>query len=55
MAPNEAIAILAIWILFLLVIMGLTIVKIILFSRPGTEGPNSYGPDPIMIITTESK
>lgn len=27
------------------------IIKIILFSKPGTEGPNDYGPDPIRIIS----
>lgn len=27
-----------------------TIIKIILFCKPGTEGPNQYGPDPIRVI-----
>ncbi|MBR5707405.1 MAG: DUF805 domain-containing protein [Bacteroidaceae bacterium] len=55
LSPNEAVGILAPWLLCMLFLIGIIIVKIVLFSRPGTEGPNSYGPDPIKIITTESK
>ena len=47
MTPNAAAAILAPWLLFLFFLIGITIVKIVLFSHPGTSGPNSYGPDPI--------
>ena len=38
---------------FALVIGKITIliIKVILFSRPGTEGPNDFGPDPIRIIS----
>ena len=50
LSPNEAAGILVPWILFSLFIIGILIVKIILFSRPGTEGPNSYGPDPIKYL-----
>ena len=32
-----------------------TIIRTVLFCKPGTEGPNTYGPDPIRIITAESK
>ena len=32
-----------------------TIIRVVLFCKPGTEGPNSYGPDPIKSITTENK
>lgn len=36
--------------LVLLLSLGLLIFKVVLFCRPGTEGPNTYGPDPIKII-----
>jgi uncharacterized membrane protein YhaH (DUF805 family) len=39
---------------FLALVMGkitILIIKIILFSKPGTEGPNDFGPDPIRIIS----
>ena len=55
LSPNEAVGIIVPWLFYILFLLGITIVKIALFSRPGTEGPNSYGPDPIKIITTESK
>ena len=50
MTPNAAVGILAPWLLFLFFLIGITIVKIVLFSHPGTSGPNSYGPDPICEI-----
>lgn len=47
----EAFAGIAITILlFLLFLLGILAVKIILFCKPGTEGPNQYGPDPIRVI-----
>ena len=30
-----------------------TIIRTVLFCKPGTEGPNTYGPDPIKIISTD--
>lgn len=39
------------FIFTLLVSKAVVIIKIILFTKPGTEGPNSFGPDPVRIIT----
>ena len=41
--------------LILFMNLGLVIFKLILFCRPGTEGPNSYGPDPIKIIPNSNE
>ena len=38
-----------------LFILTTLIIKIILYCKPGTEGPNSYGPDPIRIIREPEK
>ena len=47
----EAFAGIAVTIIFVLFFfLGITAVKIILFCKAGTEGPNQYGPDPIRII-----
>ena len=35
---------------FLFFVLGILVVKIVLFCKPGTEGPNQYGPDPIRVI-----
>ena len=32
-----------------------TIIRVVLFCKPGTEGPNTYGPDPIRIISQSDK
>ena len=32
-----------------------TIIRIVMFCKTGTEGPNQYGPDPIRIISTSDK
>jgi len=32
-----------------------TIIRIVLFCKSGTEGPNTYGPDPIRIISPSDK
>ena len=29
--------------------MALFILRIVLLTRPGTEGPNNYGADPIIV------
>ena len=47
LSPSEAVGILAPWLLLMFFLIGMMIVKIVLFSHPGTSGPNSYGPDPI--------
>jgi uncharacterized membrane protein YhaH (DUF805 family) len=39
----------------LLFILITLIIKIVLYCKPGTEGPNSYGPDPIRIIREPEK
>lgn len=45
------------FMLVLLLAKAVLIIKILLFTKPGTEGPNSYGPDPVRIIPepTEEK
>lgn len=40
----------AILFFFWFFVLGILIANIIVFSKPGTEGPNAYGPDPIRII-----
>ena len=37
-------------LLILLFFIGILVVKLVLFCKPGTEGPNQYGPDPIRVI-----
>ena len=37
-------------LLVLLFFIGILVVKLVLFCKPGTEGPNQYGPDPIRVI-----
>jgi uncharacterized membrane protein YhaH (DUF805 family) len=32
-----------------------SVIWIVLLSKPGTEGPNQYGPDPIRIINSSDK
>ena len=54
-SPAFAAGVLKTVILYILIMMSILITKIILYCRPGTEGPNTYGPDPIRIITTENK
>lgn len=39
----------------LMFLMTTLIIKIVLYCKPGTEGPNSYGPDPIRIIREPEK
>ena len=55
--PNpEALAgLLVTGILMLIFCLSVSIIKIVLFCKPGTEGPNQYGPDPIRIISTSDK
>ena len=40
-------------IMILFIILVILIVGVILLCRPGTEGPNTYGPDPIRSIPKE--
>ena len=54
-SPVFAAGILKTVILFMFIELAFIITKIVLYCRPGTEGPNTYGPDPIKIITTENK
>lgn len=49
-APNEVVEILSTFIIIFLLTIAIDIIKIVLYCKPGTEGPNSYGPDPIRII-----
>ena len=35
--------------------LGVVIASIIVFSLRGTEGPNTYGPDPIRVISTDGE
>lgn len=37
-------------LLILFFFIGILVVKLVLFCKPGTEGPNQYGPDPIRVI-----
>lgn len=56
MQPKEAMDVLAalVPILFSLIIcLGAVIAGIIICCKPGTNGPNSYGPDPIRYISME--
>lgn len=39
------------FIFMLLLSKAVIIIRIILFTKPGTEGPNSFGPDPVRIIS----
>ena len=50
LSPNEMAGIVAPMILFMLFWKAILIIRIVLFCKAGTEGPNSYGPDPIRII-----
>jgi uncharacterized membrane protein YhaH (DUF805 family) len=45
------------FIFMVLLSKAVIIIRIILFTKPGTEGPNSFGPDPVRIIpdSTESE
>lgn len=47
---SNDIGFLAAFFTFLIVNQIVLIVKIVVFSKVGTEGPNSYGPDPVRII-----
>ena len=47
----EAFAGIAVTLVFILLFfIGILVVKLILFCKAGTEGPNQYGPDPIRVI-----
>ena len=48
--PESLPGMLAAILLILLFFIGILVVKIVLFCKPGTEGPNQYGPDPIRVI-----
>ena len=41
-------------VLYIFICLSIIIAKLILYCRPGTEGPNTYGPDPIKIIPADS-
>ena len=48
--PESLPGMLAAILLILLFFIGILVVKLVLFCKPGTEGPNQYGPDPIRVI-----
>lgn len=49
-SPESLPAMLGALLLILFFFIGILVVKIVLFCKAGTEGPNQYGPDPIRII-----
>lgn len=55
LSPNEMAGIVAPMILFMLFWKAILIIRIVLFCKSGTEGPNAYGPDPIRIISQSDR
>ena len=54
-SPSVMAGILKTEMLFIFICTSIIIAKLVLYCRPGTEGPNSFGPDPIKIIPTDKE